>query len=105
MNDLRDQFMKKTADISSLPANAKYLFGAESSSEEYPVENLTIQKTRRRTIVSLNYSKFQSKEIIMEKNEHGKSITFRSSKLASIVPSSSKYSYDLRYAVLIKSTY
>jgi hypothetical protein len=95
VNDLRDEFIGKAAKISTLPVNAEYVFGANVASEQYPIEKLSVQKTRSRTVVSLEYSKFQSKEVIMEKKEHEKSLTIRSSKLASIVPSSAKYSFDL----------
>lgn len=95
VNGLKNEFMRKITVASTLPENAEYVFGADSSTDEYPVADLPIQKTRRRTVVSLNYSKFQAKEIIRGKKEHGGSLTFRSPELAAIVPPSAKYSFDL----------
>jgi hypothetical protein len=88
VNCLRDDFMGKIADISALPDDAEYVF-------ECSVENSTVQKTRRRTVVSLEYSKFRSIEIARRKKEHSKTSTFRSPELAAIVPSGAKYSFDL----------
>ncbi len=95
VNRLRENFMGQIATLSKLPSGAEYVFGASCSSEEYPVADLSVQKTRSRTVVSLEYSKFRSKEIVRRKIENGETLTFRSPKLTSIVPSSSKYSFDL----------
>jgi hypothetical protein len=92
---LRNEFLELAAATSTLPPNAEYLFGAPCSSEEYPVKDSRIQKTRRRTVVSLEYSEFKAKEIIREKKENRSSLTVRSSQLESIVPSGAKYSFDL----------
>lgn len=95
MNELRETYVKKAIDISALPENPEYVFEAEFDLEKYPVENLSIQKTKLRTVVSLKYSAFQAKEIIREETQNEKHSTLRSAQLASIVPSSAKYAYDL----------
>ncbi len=86
VNRLRDDFTSKIAGVSALPDDAEYVF-------EPSVENSTVQKTRRRTVVSLKYSKFRSVEIAKRKKDCSK--IFRSSELAAIVPSGAKYSFDL----------
>ena len=80
--------MGKISDISALPDDAEYVF-------ESCVDNSFVQKTRRRTVISLKYSKFRSIEISRRKKDRSKTSTFRSSELAAIVPSGAKYSFDL----------
>ena len=86
VNRLRDDFTGKIAGVSALPDDAEYIF-------EPSVENSTVWKTRRRTVVSLKYSKFRSMEIARRNKDCSK--TFRSLELAAIVPSGAKYSFDL----------
>jgi hypothetical protein len=77
---------------SQLPLKAKYTFDPLSA-EELTGKHLYVQKTTRRTVVSLNFSKFQAKEVIRE--EKKKRFPLHSPKLATLVPSGARYAYDL----------
>ena len=78
---------------SQLPFEAEYTFDPLSSGEELCGKHLSVQKTTRRTVVSLNFSKFQAKEVIRE--DKRKALPFHSPKLATLVPSGARYAYDL----------
>ena len=92
VNELRENVNMQLETASQLPNQAKYTF---ESPLEFKGEKLFVQKTGHRTVVSLNFSKFQAREVIRERRENGKALTFHSPRLTSIVPSGSRYAYDL----------
>lgn len=92
MNALRSRTAKELDAISQLPAQAKYTFDAQSCSSDIWKADLPICKTCTRTVVSLNFSTFQAKEIIRANTDEN--ILYRSSELATIVPSGARYTYD-----------
>jgi hypothetical protein len=92
VNELRESINMQLKTVSQLPPQAEYTF---ESSLEFKGKKLFVQKTGYRTVVSLNYSKFQAREVIHEGKEDGKTLTFHSPKLMSIVPSGARYAYDL----------
>ena len=65
VNDLRTDMLQQVEMESQLPLKAKYTFDPLSA-EELTGKHLYVQKTTRRTVVSLNFSKFQAKEVIRE---------------------------------------
>ena len=77
---------------SQLPLEAEYTFDPLSA-EELAGKHLYVQKTTRRTVVSLNFSKFQAKEVIREDKK--KALPLHSPRLATLVPSGARYAYDL----------
>ncbi len=92
VNELRENVNMQLETASQLPHQAEYTF---ESPLEFKGEKLFVQKTGHRTVVSLNFSKFQAREVIRERRENGKTLTFHSPRLSSIVPSGSRYAYDL----------
>ena len=70
--------------VSQLPPQAEYTF---ESPLKFKGKKLFVQKTGHRTVVSLNFSKFQAREVIRERKEDGKTLTFHSPRLISIIPS------------------
>jgi hypothetical protein len=100
VNELRESVHMQLKTVSQLPAEAEYRF---DSPLEFNGEKLFVQKIGNRTVVSLNFSKFQAREVIRERREDGKTLTFHSPKLTSIVPSGARYAYDLIALVGIKS--
>lgn len=95
VNDLRKDIQEQVEINSQLPSQAEYTFDTLLSSEEFTGKHLPVQKTGYRTVVSLNYSKFQAREVIRERREDGKTLTFHSPTLTAIVPSGARYAYDL----------
>jgi hypothetical protein len=92
VNDLRRDMLQQVEMQSQLPLKAEYKFDALSG-EERTDDHLYVQKTTRRTVVSLNFSKFQAKEVIRE--DQKRALPLRSPKLATLVPSGARYAYDL----------
>ncbi len=66
VNDLRKDILQQVEMESQLPVDVEYTFDPLSSGEELCGKHLSVQKTTRRTVVSLNFSKFQAKEVIRE---------------------------------------
>jgi hypothetical protein len=95
INDIRGKHMKELEENSKLPAGAKYDFDLSSISYDRELSNLPLQKTMKRTVISLNFSKFQAREIVREEKKKDKILVHRSDELAIIVPSGARYAYDL----------
>jgi len=93
VNDLRRDILQQVEMESQLPFEAEYTFDPLSCGEELCGKHLFVQKTTRRTVVSLNFFKFKAKEVIRE--DKRKALPFHSPKLATIVPSGARYAYDL----------
>ena len=93
VTELKKDLLVQVETNSRLPLQAKYTFDPLSPLEELTDKHLFVQKTVRRTIVSLNFSKFQAREVI--RTGKGKALTVHSPKLANIVPSGARYAYDL----------
>lgn len=102
VNELRKDVLVQVETNSRLPLQAEYTFDPVSSSEELTDKHLSVQKTVRRTVVSLNFSKFQAREVI--RTGKSKALTVHSPKLANIVPSGARYAYDL-IALVGRRTY
>ena len=100
VNELGESIHLQLKTICQLPSQAEYRF---ESPLEFNGQKLFVQKTGNRTVVSLNFSRFQAREVIREKIEDGKKLTFHSPRLTSIVPSGARYAYDLIALVGIKS--
>ena len=100
VNELQDDVRLQLKSVSKLPSQAEYRF---DSPLEFKGQKLFVQKTTNRTVVSLNFSKFQAKEVIRERRENGRRLTFHSPRLKSVVPSGARYAYDLIAFVGIKS--
>jgi hypothetical protein len=77
---------------SRLPFEAEYKFDPLSA-EEHAGNHLCVQKSTRRTVVSLNFSKFQAKEVI--RKDKKKALPLHCPELAALVPSGARYAYDL----------
>jgi hypothetical protein len=95
VNSLREDFKEQVEKKSQLPLPAHYNFDFSPPPSDNPKPHFPIQKTRRRTVVSLNFSKFQAREIIREEKKEDKILNHRSSDLMNIVPSGARYAYDL----------
>ncbi len=54
-----------------------------------------VQKTVRRTVVSLNHGRFQARETVRQAAGDGRAAPGRSAELAEIVPSGARYAFDL----------
>lgn len=93
VNNLREDFRAQVEEKSRLPMQAKYNF--DFSSSDSPKAHLPLQKTMRRTVISLNFSKFQAREIIREEKKEDKIVNHRSPELMAMVPSGARYAYDL----------
>ncbi len=91
VKELRKDVLEQVEMNSRLPSQAEYTFDPVGFSQEITDKPLSVQKTVRRTVVSLNFSKFKAKEVIRA----GQSSPFHSAKLANIVPSGARYAYDL----------
>jgi len=88
VNELRESVNMQLKTVSQLPLQAEYTF---ESPLEFKGKKLFVQKTGYRTVVSLDYSKFQAREVIRERKDDGKTLTFHSPKLMSVVPSGARY--------------
>jgi hypothetical protein len=62
-----------------------------------------VQKTSRRTVVSLGQGRFQAREIVRQQTGHGRSMIWRSAQLATLVPSGASYAFDLIAHVGVES--
>jgi hypothetical protein len=92
VNELRESINMQLKAVSQLPPQAEYTF---ESPLKFKRKKLFVQKTGHRTVVSLNFSKFQAREVVRERKEDGKTLTFHSPGLMSTVPSGARYAYDL----------
>ena len=90
VNELRENVNRELKTVSQLPPQAEYTFGSPA---EFKGNPLVVQKTVHRTVVSLNFSKFEAREVIRTRKK--KAVTVHSPKLANIVPSGARYAYDL----------
>ena len=100
VNELRESVHMQLKTACQLPSQAEYRF---ESPLEFNGQKLFVQKTGNRTVVSLNFSKFKAREVIRERIEDGKRLTFHSPRLKSVVPSGARYAYDLIALVGTKS--
>jgi hypothetical protein len=100
VNELRESVNMQLEIVSQFPPQAGYTF---ESPLKFKGKKLFVQKTGNRTVVSLNFSKFQAREVIRKRKEDGEILTFHSPKLMSIVPSGARYAYDLIVFVGTKS--
>ena len=74
VNELRESVGMQLKSVSELPAEAGYRF---ESPLEFNGQKLLVQKSAKRTVVSLNFSKFKAREVIRERRgEDGKRLTF-----------------------------
>ena len=93
VNELRKDVLEQVEINTRLPFQPEYTFDPLTCSEDLTDKGLSVQKTVRRTVVSLNFSKFKAREVI--RTEKNKAVTIHSPKLAGIVPSGARYAYDL----------
>ncbi|MCP4274240.1 MAG: hypothetical protein GY781_20150, partial [Gammaproteobacteria bacterium] len=100
VNELRESVHMQLKTACQLPSRAEYRF---ESPLEFNGQKLFVQKTGNRTVVSLNFSKFKAREVIRERIEDDKRLTFHSPRLKSVVPSGARYAYDLITLVGTKS--
>ena len=100
VNELRESVHMQLKTACQLPSRAEYRF---ESPLEFNGQKLFVQKTGNRTVVSLNFSKFKAREVIRERIEDDKRLTFHSPRLKSVVPSGARYAYDLIALVGTKS--
>lgn len=95
VNKLREANRQQLETVSKLPAKATYNFDREILYSETTNQNLTIRKTLNRTVISLNFSKFQAREVVREEKKKNSTIVHHSPELLNIVPKGSCYAYDL----------
>jgi len=98
VNALREGARDEVTSASQLPSDAEYIFDAQSSSCEPAPQSLPIEKTRVRTVVSMEFSAFLAKEVMRRETSNEverKTVVHRSAELASIVPRGGRYAYDL----------
>jgi hypothetical protein len=100
VNELQESVRMQLKSVCQLPCQAEYRF---ESPLEFNGQKLFVHKNAKRTVVSLNFSKFQAREVIRERKEDGKRVTFHSPRLEAVVPSGARYAYDLIAFVGIKS--
>ena len=86
-----------------MPPHIEYKFDTTTTSQNFEHKPLNVQKTVCRTVVSLNFSKFQAKEGIRERGTNGKSLAIHSSELKEVVAPKTRYAYDLISFVGVKS--
>ncbi len=77
--------------MGAVPAQTSYRFDARED-EEGPSE---VRKTLRRKVVSFSYGCFQAVEVVREQGQGSHRNSYRSARLEQIVPSHSRYAYDL----------
>jgi hypothetical protein len=95
VNELREQERLRLETFSQLPAQATYLFDAASPEPERAGERLRVQKTRVRTVRSLDFSEFQAKEVLRHDTGREATRVHRSPQLESLVPAGGRYAYDV----------
>lgn len=95
INDLREAKMKELEKNSTLPEGAHYDFDHASASSGRQSSQLPLQKTMKRIVISLHFSKFHAREMIREEKKEDIISTYRSAELAKIVPSGARYAYDV----------
>ena len=77
--------------MGAVPAQTSYRFDARED-QEGPSE---VRKTLRRKVVSFSYGCFQAVEVVREQGQGSHRNSYRSARLEQIVPSHSRYAYDL----------
>ena len=113
LNEIRQQATEQLQQAATLPPNVCFHFDAareasllieahatvatsggeqETSGEQ---ETGGVQKTIRRTVVSLQHGRFQACETVRQPAANGHSPPGRSVRLAELVPSGGRYSFDL----------
>jgi hypothetical protein len=80
----------------ALPDNAQYIFDELQAFEDEVLVPTTVQKTRRRQVVTLKYGTFQAREVVRDKKTaDGQKEVARSSQLAQIVAPGCRYGFDV----------
>jgi hypothetical protein len=102
-NKLQENVIKELETLSQFPAPLRYRFDRPFNSSESQQQALTVQKTSKRTIVSINFSTFQAKEVVREERKKDAISTHHSPELEAIAPRGARYAYDLIAFVGIRS--
>ena len=95
VNELRDNAAQQLQRISDFSLQAHYSFDPGCSPLESPKKTCCIEKTKVRSIVTLNSDRFQAREVVRREKINDKSTLRRSLELPMIVAPGQRYGYDL----------
>jgi len=96
LNDLFEETTLRLETAAQFPANGVYRFDRNALDDESTALPWPAKKLLRRTVVSLRYSAFQSKEVVREQKREGeKALAHHSPQLQVLVPKGHRYCYDL----------
>ena len=95
VNELRDSAAQQLQRVSDLPNLAQYTFDTGCTTSQSSTETCCIEKTQVRTVVTLNFNKFQAREVVRREKTNGQSTIRRSLEIPMIVASGQRYGYDL----------
>jgi len=101
VNELCDLHREELETAAQLPIHATYRFDRTVS--QTTDVSCPAQKMTRRTVVSLNFSRFQAKEVVRQEKCQGQTRTHHSPQLAAVVPKGGRYAYDLIAHVGVQS--
>jgi hypothetical protein len=101
LHEVQQQAAEELSQAATLPAEACFHFDA--AQETAPNDGVPapdaigggVQKTVRRTVVSLEHGRFQACEIVRQAAGDGRSAPGRSAELAGIVASGARYAFDV----------
>lgn len=101
LHQVQQQAAEGLYQAATLPAEACFHFDAAeeaAGSGGAPAAGVSgggVQKTVRRTVVSLRHGRFQACEIVRQAAGDGRAAPGRSAELAEIVPSGARYGFDV----------
>ncbi len=103
VHELRDAWVADAQSAASLPAHASYSFDRDSQGCETTQPPSIVLKTTRRQVVSLQFSRFESQEVVRQECCQDGYVTHHSPQLAMIAPQGGRYAYDLIAHVGVES--
>jgi len=95
IHELRDAHRQELETATQLPAHATYHFDRERPADQAAAGSLPVRKTMRRTVVSLRFCRFESREVVRQETGTQRTVVHRSPQLAAVVPKGGRYAYDL----------
>ena len=95
VNQLRKETVSTMTATAQLPNRVTYNFDAMSPDLELSDNKLPVQKTRRRSVKSLQFGDFEAQETIRQEKGDNQQKTHRSKSLSFLVPKGHAYAYDL----------
>jgi hypothetical protein len=101
LQEVRRQATEQLQQAAALPANVCFHFDIAQETSEYVGSRVAmaahggVQKTARRTVVSLVHGRFQACESVRLSSQGGQATSGHSARLAEVVPCGARYAFDV----------